>query len=541
MAQEAIRPEFFNLIGEHAPVRQIGTGFTFTEGPIWHPREHYLLFSDMPADVRRRWDRAGVHEVMRPSNKGNGMTYDRDLNLIVCEHATSSVARFSPDGVRTVLASHFEGKELNSPNDTCVRSDGSIYFTDPWYGRMPGFGVERPRELGWQGVFRIPAGQSGGDPHLVVDRYLFSMPNGLCFSPDESLLYVNDTEQANIRVFTVDPDGGLSNGRVFASGIKDTLKAGVPDGMKCDQQGNVWVTAPGGVWVYNPQGQLIGKVGVPEMVANLHWGGPDWRTLFLCAMTSVYAVETTIGPRNEPFMRVDAGQSGSTSRAAPVQAAPSTASPSPSPDIAPAGTDPMRLDASRCAMIIQDMQNDVVMEGGAFAASGSPQHCREQNAIENAQRLAERCRQLGIPVIHVWFLVQPGAPGLTLNAPLFEGLLDANALVEGTWGAQPVPGLEAQPGDHIVRKMRMSAWEGSNLETILKAEGRDILIETGAWTNMSIEHTARTGADKGYVMVIPEDACSTMNADWHRASVEYAMTNVAAVMKTDEVLRALGA
>ncbi|MEM1049700.1 MAG: isochorismatase family protein [Pseudomonadota bacterium] len=541
MAQEAIRPEFFNLIGEHVPVRQIGTGFTFTEGPIWHPREHYLLFSDMPADVRRRWDRAGVQEVMRPSNKGNGMTYDRDLNLIVCEHATSSVARFSPDGVRTVLASHFEGKELNSPNDTCIRSDGSIYFTDPWYGRMPGFGVERPRELGWQGVFRIPAGQSGGDPQLVVDRYLFSMPNGLCFSPDESLIYVNDTEQANIRVFTVDPDGGLSNGRVFASGIKDTLKAGVPDGMKCDQQGNVWVTAPGGVWVYNPQGQLIGKVGVPEMVANLHWGGPDWRTLFLCAMTSVYAVETTIGPRNEPFMRVDAGQGATAPRAAaPVQAAPTTAPPSPAPDPAPAGADPMRLDASRCALIIQDMQNDVVMEGGAFAASGSPQHCREQNAIENARRLAERCRQLGIPVIHVWFLVQPGAPGLTLNAPLFEGLLDANALVEGTWGAQPVPGLEAQPGDHVVRKMRMSAWEGSNLETILKAEGRDILIETGAWTNMSIEHTARTGADKGYVMVIPEDACSTMNADWHRASVEYAMTNVAAVMKTDEVLRALG-
>lgn len=528
MANQALRPEFHDLIAEAAPVRQIGSGFTFTEGPVWHPRENYLLFSDMPADVRRRWDAHGVREVLNPSNKGNGLTYDTDLNLIVCEHATSCLARFRPDGSRDVLASHFEGKELNSPNDVCVHSDGSVYFTDPWYGRMPHFGVERPRELGWQGVFRLRPGQVGGDPQLLVDRYLFSMPNGICFSPDEKQLYVNDTEQANIRVFDVDPDGSLSNGRVFASGIKDTLKPGVPDGMKCDQQGNIWVTAPGGLWVYNPRGQLLGKVDIPELPANLHWGGEDWRTLFVCASTSVYAVETKVGPRNEPFMRADAGTAS-----APVSAA--------SPATAMQGDSGFRLDASRCALIIQDMQNDVVMEGGAFADSGSPAHCREQNAIENARRLAERCRELDIPVIHVWFIVPPGAKGITLNAPLFEGLMEANALVEGTWGSKPVPGLEAQPGDHIVRKMRMSAWEGSNLETILSAEGRDMIIETGAWTNMSIEHTARTGADKGYVMIIPEDACSTMNADWHRASIDYAMQNVAAVSTTADVLAALGA
>ena len=199
----------------------------------------------------------------------------------------------------------------------------------------------------------------------------------------------------------------------------------------------------------------------------------------------------------------------------------------------------MELDASRCALIIQDMQNDVVMEGGAFASSGSPQHCREQNAIENARALAERCRQLGVPVIHVWFLVAPGAPGMTQNAPLFEGIIESKAMVEGTWGAEPVPGLEALPGDHVVKKMRMSAWEGTSLETILKATGRDTIIECGAWTNMSIEHTARTGADKGYLMVIPEDACSTMNRDWHRASVEYAMQNVAAVTTTAQVLAVL--
>ncbi|HMQ56943.1 MAG TPA: isochorismatase family protein, partial [Rhizobiaceae bacterium] len=422
MAHEALRPQFRQLIDEHAPVRQIGSGFTFTEGPIWHPRDQYLLFSDMPGDVRRRWDRAGVREVMRPSNKGNGMTYDRDLNLIVCEHATSSVARFSPDGRREVLVSHFEGKELNSPNDVVVKSDGSIWFTDPWYGRMPHYGVERPRQLGWQGVFRIRPGQVGGDPQLVVDRYQFTMPNGLCFCPDESKLYVNDTEQANIRVFDVAGDGTLKNGRIFASGIRDAMKPGVPDGMKCDAQGNIWVTAPGGLWVYDPGGALIGKVSIPELPANLHWGGADWRTLFVAASTSVYAVDVKIGPRNEPFMRSDAGASRQV--AASRETAPSV----------PGG---LSLDASRCALIIQDMQNDVVMEGGAFASSGSPQHCREQNAIENARRLAERCRRLGIPVIHVWFVRRADGRDMTMNAPLFEGTIEANALIEGTWGAAP--------------------------------------------------------------------------------------------------------
>lgn len=520
MAHDALDPSFRRLIDEHAPVRQIGSGFTFTEGPIWHPSEHYLLFSDMPADVRRRWDRHGVREVLKPSNKGNGMTYDSALNLIVCEHATSSVARFRPDGAREVLASHFEGRELNSPNDIVVKSDGSIWFTDPWYGRMPHYGVERPRQLGWQGVFRIPPNaKPGAEPELVVDRYMFTQPNGLCFCPDESKLYVNDTEQANIRVFEVD-GGRLKNGRVFASGIRDSLKSGVPDGMKCDAEGNVWVTGPGGLWVYAPDGRHIGKVSIPEHPANLHWGGEDWRTLFVAASTSVYAVDVKIGPRNEPFMR-----------ARPAAGSAPTA---------PAADGDLRLDPARCALIIQDMQNDVVMEGGAFAASGAPEHARAQRSVENAARLAAHCRAHGVPVIHVHFVVPPGGKGLTLNCPLFEGALDANALVRGTWGAAPAPGLEPKDGDHVVEKMRMSAWEGSTLETVLKAEGRDILIECGAWTNMSIEHTARTGADKGYVMVIPEDSCSTMNADWHRASIDYAMQNVALVTKTDAVIAALG-
>lgn len=511
MAHIAHDPAFRRLIDEHAPVRQAAHGCTFTEGPIWHPVDHYLLFSDMPADTRRRLDRAGVREVMKPSHKGNGMTYDADLNLLVCEHATSSLARFRPDGSREVLASHFEGRELNSPNDLCVKSDGSIWFTDPWYGRMPHYGVERPRELGFQGVFRL---RPGGQPELMVDRYLFTQPNGITFCPDESRLYVNDTEQANIRVFEVGKDGTLRNGRIFASGLRDSLRPGLPDGMKCDAEGNVWCTGPGGIWVFAPSGRQLGHVSIPEMPANLHWGGPDWRTLYVAATTSVYAVDVKVGPRTEPFMRAKGAS------------------------VAASG-DGLRLDASRCALIIQDMQNDVVMEGGAFAASGSPQHCREQNALGNVARLARRCRELGVPVIHVHFVVPPGAAGLTLNAPLFEGVLDNNALVRGTWGAAPAPGAEVEPGDFVVEKNRMSAWEGTQLETILKSLGRDMIIETGAWTNMSIEHTARTGADKGYVMVIPEDGCSTMNADWHRASVNYALQNVALVTTTEAVLGAL--
>ena len=169
MSHETLRQTFMDLIDPEAPVSQIGTGLHFTEGPVWHPLDHYLLFSDMPGDVRRRWDpEHGVAEVKRPANKCNGMTYDADLNLIVCEHATSMLVRERPDGRREVLASHFGGKELNSPNDVCVRSDGSIYFTDPIYGRCRIIGVERPRELGFQGVYRVPP--AGGRLQLLVER-----------------------------------------------------------------------------------------------------------------------------------------------------------------------------------------------------------------------------------------------------------------------------------------------------------------------------------------------------------------------------------
>ena len=199
------------------------------------------------------------------------------------------------------------------------------------------------------------------------------------------------------------------------------------------------------------------------------------------------------------------------------------------------------VDPGRAVLIVQDLQNDVMIENGAFADSGAPEHAKEQNVVENVKGLAEACRAAGIPVIHVHYIVEDGAPGLKVNAPLFEGVKETNALVRGSWGAAPADGLEPQEGDFVVEKMRMNAWEGTRLESLLKGFGRDTIIVTGAWTNMSVEHTARTGADKGYYMIVPEDGCSTMNADWHNASINFALQNVSTVTTCGAVLEALGA
>jgi gluconolactonase len=201
----------------------------------------------------------------------------------------------------------------------------------------------------------------------------------------------------------------------------------------------------------------------------------------------------------------------------------------------------LQIDPSRTALIIQDLQNDVIIEDGAFADSGSPGHAVEQDVVANVQKLADACRAKGIPVIHVWYIVEEGASGLKLNAPLFQGVKDTGALVRGTWGAAPADGLEPKDGDHVVEKTRMSAWQGTNLENLLRGLDRDTIIVTGAWTNMSIEHTARTGADKGYFMIVPENACSTMNADWHNAAVNFALQNVSTVTTCGEIHEALGA
>jgi gluconolactonase len=200
----------------------------------------------------------------------------------------------------------------------------------------------------------------------------------------------------------------------------------------------------------------------------------------------------------------------------------------------------LKLDPKSTAMLIQDLQNDVMVEGGAWADSGAPQHAKEQNVVENVKALAEAFRKAGGHVIHVWYIVEEGAPGLKLNAPLFQGVKETNGLVRGSWGAAPADGLEPQAGDHIVEKMRMSAWQGTRLETLLAGLGVDTIVVTGAWTNMSIEHTARTGADKGFYMIVPEDGCSTIDADWQNASINYALQNVSTVTDCRSVAAALG-
>ena len=199
------------------------------------------------------------------------------------------------------------------------------------------------------------------------------------------------------------------------------------------------------------------------------------------------------------------------------------------------------LDPQRTALIIQDMQNDVIIEGGAFADSGAPAHATSQNVVENVKRLADACRGAGVPVIHVWYIVEQGAPGLKQNAPLFEGVKGANALVRGSWGAAPVDGLEPKDGDHVVEKMRMNGFYDTRLDILLRGLGAETVVITGAWTNMSIEHTARHAADAGYRAVVASDGTSTVNDEWQRAALEYAMTNVAQVGTCEEIAAALGA
>lgn len=201
----------------------------------------------------------------------------------------------------------------------------------------------------------------------------------------------------------------------------------------------------------------------------------------------------------------------------------------------------LRLDPRGTALIIQDLQNDVIIEGGAFADSGAPAHATAQGVVANVAGLADACRSAGVPVIHVWYVVEPGAAGLRLNAPLFNGVKDADALVRGTWGAAPVDGLEPQDGDHIVEKMRMNGFYDTRLDILLRGLGVETIVITGAWTNMSIEHTARHGADAGYHVVVASDGTSTTGDEWQDAALNYAMTNVARVATCGEIRDGLNA
>jgi gluconolactonase len=292
MTLEIRDSRFAEVVGDTVEIERLATGFEFTEGPVWHPRERWLVFSDIPGNRMHRWLPSGQVTVFRePSNKANGNTLDRKGRLVTCEHATSRVVRAEPDGTTTVLATHYAGKALNSPNDIVVARDGAIYFTDPTYGRMPHFGVPRPLELGFRGVYRIPP--AGGEPILLADD--FGQPNGLCFALDERRLFVNDTERKHIRAFDVAADGRLSGGAIWASPVGEG--AGAPDGMKIDGAGNLYCCGPGGIHVFDVGSVCLGVIRTPETAANFCFGEDDRRSLFITASTSLYRMRVRIaGP-----------------------------------------------------------------------------------------------------------------------------------------------------------------------------------------------------------------------------------------------------
>ena len=268
------------IVPEGATAEQIATGFGFTEGPVWCG--DYLLFSDIPNNRIVRWRQLSegpeVTTFRTPSGNSNGLTLDKSRRLIACEHSARRVTRTEPDGSITVVAERYQGKRLNSPNDVVVRSDGSIYFTDPPYGLIQGTAW---KELPFNGVYRLAP-----DGELVLLADDFDRPNGLAFSPDESVLYVNDTVRGHIRAFDANPDGSLSNGRVLIE--MRGVEPGAPDGMKVDRAGNIYCTGPGGFWIVEPDGKSLGRIILPELPANLAWGDPDRKSLYLTARTSVY-------------------------------------------------------------------------------------------------------------------------------------------------------------------------------------------------------------------------------------------------------------
>jgi gluconolactonase len=288
-------PGLHDLIAPDAPIERIAGGLGFTEGPVW--RGAALLFSDIPNKRIVRWRRLpeGPELTTFATGMSNGLTLDRQGLVLAAGHDGRCVSRVADDGTRTVLAERFEGKRLNSPNDIVVKSDGSIYFTDPPYAIQPSTpGMTRPagwwsavipgKEQSCNGVYRLTP---DGTLRLLVDD--FALPNGLAFSPDESVLYVDDSAHKHIRAFDVRPDGTLTNSRILLDMASDD--PGVPDGFKVDQQGNVFCTGPGGVWVCRPDGKNLGRIVLPELPANLAWG-EDGSVLFLTARTSVYRLQT---------------------------------------------------------------------------------------------------------------------------------------------------------------------------------------------------------------------------------------------------------
>lgn len=276
-------PRFLEVVDENLERETLSEEFQFTEGPIWHPREQHVTFSDIPANRMYRWrEDAGFSVYRDPSNMANGNTYDLEGRVLSCEHATSRVVR-EERGELKVLASHYDGKELNSPNDIIVRRDGRIYFTDPGYGRRARTGIERPQELDFQGVYRL-------DPDSLELTLLtadFESPNGLCFDLDHESLFIADTTRRQIRRFAIVGDR-LEGGEVFA-------ESPAPDGLKIDSKGYLYAGGPGGVHVYHHEdGAFLGVIQTPAFCANFTWGGADMMTLFMTASTGFYRTRVKI-------------------------------------------------------------------------------------------------------------------------------------------------------------------------------------------------------------------------------------------------------
>jgi gluconolactonase len=265
------------MFGSSLDLEVIGQNILFGEGPAWDHRKRCLFFTDICGDNLQCWDEAGGQRVvLEASGHANGMCMDREGRLVVAGWGRRTVWRREHDGSVTTLASHWQGKKLNSPNDICVRSDGSIFFTDPQGGlvNVGMVGEDLQKYLDFQGVFRIAP---DGVLHLLTDE--FTYPNGICLSPDESLLYVNDTRDRLIRVYELDPAGRISKGRLFSR--QTHPDPGIPDGMKCDAEGHLYTTGPGGIWVHDPDGSVIARLKVPGHPGNFCFGDSDRQTLYI--------------------------------------------------------------------------------------------------------------------------------------------------------------------------------------------------------------------------------------------------------------------
>ena len=267
-------PGLERLVDVRRAIEALASGFGGAsgpaEGPVWWHEGSYLVFSDIGNNRRMKWTPgAGVALVQEPTNEANGLTRDLQGRLVACEHLARRVTRQDPDGSITVVANHYHSRRLNRPNDVVVKSDGSIYFTDPGLGRIES-------ELDFCGVYRVSPDL--GTIHVLVRDFV--VPNGLAFSPDESILYVNDSRRGHIRTFDVEPTGllALATDRVFAT-LRDD-RVGVPDGMKVDSAGNVYCTGPGGIWLFDSAGTHLGTIATGAQTTNVAWGDDDWSTLY---------------------------------------------------------------------------------------------------------------------------------------------------------------------------------------------------------------------------------------------------------------------